>query len=243
MAGKNAVVSGGTGGIGSAVVRQLLDRGDNVEAWYLKNTEKAHDLQVQAKGKAGKLTTRVVDVSDPDAVSDAMSGISRLDLFVHSAGAINRPGEWDLATVEATRQTIEVNLTSALWVARAAAPIMRRQGSGHLMFLSSAYAIGAGAGAVLAYTAAKAGLTAVTRGLAAELGADGVRVNAVAPSNVDTPMTHSAGAGVVDWAISTTPVGRLAEPDEIAQLILAMDENAYMTGNIVIIDGGQTLKI
>ena len=117
------------------------------------------------------------------------------------------------------------------------------QGSGHLMFLSSAYAIDAGAAAVLAYTAAKAGLTAVTRGLAAEVSARGVRVNAVAPSNVDTAMTHSAGPEVVQWAVSTTPVGRLADTAEVAQLILAVHDNAYLTGGVIVLDGGQTLMI
>jgi NAD(P)-dependent dehydrogenase (short-subunit alcohol dehydrogenase family) len=224
-------------------VAQLLARGYDVEAWFVSNEKAAADLETRSMEHPGILHTRQVDVTVPAAINDALATTKSVDLFVHAAGAIIRPASWDEASVETTRQTIELNLTSAIWIARAVAPKMQRRGSGHIVFLSSSYAIGAGAAPVLAYTAAKAGLTAVTRGLAAELGDSGVRVNAVAPSNVDTAMTQSAGEDTVNWAISTTPLGRLAEPDEIAHLILSVHDNNYITGNVIIADGGQTLKI
>lgn len=244
---KRALVTGGTRGIGAATSLALAAAGFSVHAWYRENDVAAGSFLERLQALGYDVQCTAVDVTDPDAVEREASQLRQADLVpelvVHCAGAIPRPADWQTASVEATRYTIEVNLTSALWVSRSLAPLMQDQGRGHFVFLTSSYALLSGAAPVLAYTAAKAGLVAVVRGLAAELSGGGVRVNAVAPSNIDTDMTRSAGQTVVDWAVSTTPVGRLGAPEEVAKLILALHDNDYITGSIVLVDGGQTLQI
>lgn len=246
MIGSGAVVTGGTRGIGAAISRVLLERGMNVESWYLDRHKEA-ELFRRGVGKyADNLLVKSVDVTDPEAVESAFrDGFSnlQLELVAHCAGNIVRPADWDSASIATVRQTIELNLTSAFWIARAAAPVMRQGHNGHLLYMSSSYAINSGAGPVLAYTAAKAGIISLVRGLAAALAPDRIRVNALAPSNIDTELTQSAGTSTVQWAIDTTPLGRLGTPEEVATMALAVHDNAFMTGSIVLLDGGQTLVI
>lgn len=173
---------------------------------------------------------------------EILQHFGEVEILVNNAGAIIRPGDWDSQSEDDIRRTIDINLLSVILATRTFAPAMVERGCGRIVNLTSTYSFN-GAAPVLAYTAAKAGVNAVTTGMASELGARGVLVNAVAPGNVNTTMTKSGGQELLDWTISTTPVGRLAEPIEIADAIAYLISSDYVCGHIFVIDGGQLLRI
>ena len=174
-------------------------------------------------------------------VAQAIKKFGQIDILVNNVGAIFRPGDWK-TNIDTWRKTIDIDLTSAWLMTREVAPLMQKNVGGNIVNIVSVYGF-LGAAAVLAYSSAKGGLITMTKSFAKELAPD-IRVNAVAPSNVATDMTKGAGDELIEMFRQQTPLKRIAEPEEIAKavLFLASDDASYITGEVLVVDGGYSLK-
>jgi NAD(P)-dependent dehydrogenase (short-subunit alcohol dehydrogenase family) len=233
-----ALVTGGASGIGAAVVDLLLERGHRVAVL---------DVLVEQVRHGDDLLPLRADVSDFQQVVDAVEAVVQrfgaLHVVVTCAGVLTRGGLLDL-DVAAWQRTLGVNLTGTFHVLKAAAPHLRDAGWGRVVTLSSAAGVTRVGSGIPAYAATKAGVIALTRDCARELGAWGVTVNAVAPGAVMTPMV----GGNPDWERAMTEasaVGRVCSPEEFAHVVgfLVSPEAGYVTGATVVADGGMTSGI
>lgn len=231
-----AVVTGAASGIGAAVVAAFATAGAAVSAWDVRWPD----------GPSAAIEQTIVDVADGEAVERAMADVvarhGRLDVLVHAAGITDRTPSLDVE-LEAWDRVVDVDLRGTFICARAAARAMVAAGSGSIVTVSSQLAL-APPGGRAAYVASKAGVIGLTRTLAVEW-APGIRVNAVAPGVTRSPMTAAIEADPATRArfIERIPAGRFAEPAEIAAaaLFLASDASAYVTGHVLVVDGGYTI--
>lgn len=240
---KIAIITGSSRGIGKATALLFAKEGAKVVVNYKHNKKEAEKV-VQIIGKTNTLLVQA-DVSKEKDVkrllSETIKRFGKIDILINNAGEILRPGDWKTG-IETWQKTIEVNLTSAWLVTKAVVPIMLKQGHGNIVNLTSTVGL-LGVAPVLAYSCAKNGIVALTKAFAKEL-APHIRVNAVAPSNVMTDMTRSAGKELVEFMKQNTPLKRIAKPEEIAKAILFLvsDDASYITGEILVVDGGYSLK-
>ena len=242
--GKVAVVTGGSRGLGAAMSERLARMGATVIVVYREREQVAESF---VAGLPGPRAHRAVaaDLSSELGVEDLSHDLAEGDpvsILVNNAGRIIRPSEWTSTSFHDASLTFAEHVLAPMLLITAVAPGMKDQGFGRIVNMHTTYAE-KGSSAVLAYTAAKAALATVTTAMARELGAFGVTVNGIAPGNMDTEMTRSAGQGVVDWAISTTPAGRLGEPYEVADALEYLISNPFITGAVIPLDGGQRLEI
>ncbi len=235
LTGRIALVTGGARGIGRAVALALAEAGADVAVNYVARAAEA-DAVAETIRKLGRRALAVrADVSDGAAVKGMLESIARElgppDVLINNAGIALRRGLDDLTEAEFDR-TIAVNLKSAFLCAQAVLPGMRARRWGRIVNISSGAARGAGMIGVH-YNASKAGMEGLTRGYAARLVKEGITVNAVAPSLIATDMmADEAGAA------ARVPIGRLGMPEEVAQVVLAVIGNDYMTGQTVPVNGG-----
>ena len=236
LAGRVALVTGASRGIGRAIALALADAGSDV---VVNGRERAQAAQgtakaVQAKGR--RALTIAADVADARAVEgmvrSAEAELGPVDLLVNNAG-VAIPRDVDELTEEDFDRTLAVNLKGAFLCTRAVLPGMRARRWGRVVNISSGAARGAG---VIGphYNASKAGLEGLTRGYAARLVKDGVTVNAIAPSLIETEMISARR----DEYAKKVPLGRLGLPEEVAHAVLTVVGNAYMTGQTVPVNGG-----
>lgn len=233
-----AVVTGGAGGIGLATVRRLADLGAKVVIL----DQAAKKLDDRAGAPAGTATVSA-DVSDLGAVRTAFAEVDRLlggiDLLVANAGISERRATLEL-TPEEWRRMLDVNLSGVFFCAQEAARRMDAGVGGVILMTASTNGLKAHPG-YAHYNAAKAGVIALARTMALEL-APKVRVNAVCPGYVDTPMqTAEYTQSMLEEVNRSLPLGRHATPDEVAGLFayLSSDQGRYITGQAVVIDGGE----
>lgn len=240
---KIAIITGSSRGIGKATAILFAKEGAKVVINCEKQSSEAEKV-VEIIGNANSVFVRA-DVSQENdvkyLVSETLKKFGKIDILINNAGAIFRPGDWN-SDLETWRKTIDTDLTSAWLMTREVAPSMFKNGGGSIVNLVSVYGF-LGAAAVLAYTSAKGGLITMTKSFAKEL-APTIRVNAVAPSNVMTDMTREAGEELIETFKQQTPLKRIADPDEIAKaiLFLASNDASYITGEILVVDGGYSLK-
>jgi NAD(P)-dependent dehydrogenase (short-subunit alcohol dehydrogenase family) len=234
LGGQTALVTGATSGIGKAAAITLAEHGATM---LVHGRDPIRGAQVvdQIKQAGGQARFVAADLSDPAAITRLAAEIGRIDILVNNAGSswFGPTSDLDLATYD---QLFDGNVRSAYLLTAALAPAMVSHGGGVIINISSmAATIGLPGGA--AYSATKAALVAMTRSWAAEYGASGVRVNAVAPGPVYTP-----GAKSTDALAKTTLLNRAAQPEEIAETItfLASPRAAYITGATIAVDGGRT---
>jgi 3-oxoacyl-[acyl-carrier protein] reductase len=235
--GRIALVTGGSRGIGAAVAMALADAGAAVAVNYRERAAEAEAVATSIKDKGGRAIAVAADVSRAAAVAKMIDNVTTalgpIDILVNNAGmAIVR--NIDELTEADFDQTIAVNLKSAFLCTQAVLPAMRAKKWGRIVNISSGAARGAGAIGVH-YNASKAGMEGLTRGYAARLVKQGITVNAVAPSLIETDMMR----GRSDLA-ARIPLGRLGRPDEVAQAVLMALGNDYMTGQTVMLNGGMT---
>jgi NAD(P)-dependent dehydrogenase (short-subunit alcohol dehydrogenase family) len=237
------LVTGGSRGIGAATVRRLATAGHDVVIGYRTDHESAQALADEVS--ALDVTARAVaaDVTDPagvDALFDAAVGIGSLTGVVNNAGATLHLGDLADTPAEVVRQVVDLHQTAALFVARRA---MRDLGEGGVLVnVSSAAATLGSPHEYVHYAAAKAGVDALTHGLAQEVAGRGIRVNGVAPGIVRTSIHADAGEpDRLDRVGPLVPLGRVGEPEEIAEAItwLLSDACPYVTGATLRVAGGR----
>ncbi|MGD9525597.1 MAG: SDR family NAD(P)-dependent oxidoreductase [Candidatus Nanopelagicales bacterium] len=242
-----AIVTGAGSGIGRAIAAELAARGATVVAADLR--EEAAQATVDGLATEGlAVGTDVASRTDVrDLVATAKDRFGRIDVLCNNAGILDDYTPCLEVTDELWDRVMAVNLTGPFLLAREVLPGMIEQGKGAIVNTASIAAFITGGGGT-AYTSAKHGILGLTRQLAFEYGRHGVRVNAVAPGAVHTGMTDHLANGenpnaVVDAAISGTPAGRWARPEEIARVVgyLASDDADFVHGACWTVDGGWTL--
>ena len=235
MSGRTALVTGASRGIGAAIAIALAEAGAAVAINYRERADDAASVVAKIKSTGGRAVAVAADVSQAAAVAKMIERVARdlgpIDILVNNAGMAIVRGVDDLTESEFD-QTIAVNLKSAFLCTQAVLPAMRARKWGRIVNISSGAARGAGAIGVH-YNASKAGMEGLTRGYAARVVKDGITVNAVAPSLIETDMMR----GRTDLA-RNIPLGRMGRADEVAQAVAMVIGNSYMTGQTIVLNGG-----
>jgi 3-oxoacyl-[acyl-carrier protein] reductase len=243
LAGQTAVVTGASRGIGKAIALRLAGSGAKV-ACVARSEEKLRETAEAIATAGGTAEVHPCDVADSPSVSRLIEGLhekwGRVDIVVNNAGVtkdtlIPRMTDEDWDTVIAT------NLRSVFLFTRAASLVMMRQRSGRIVNISSVSGIMGNPGQAN-YSASKAGIIGLTRTVARELAGRKVTVNAICPGFIASDMTDALGPAVLDEVKKRVPAKRLGEADEVADavLYLASDSAAYVTGQVLVLDGGLT---
>jgi 3-oxoacyl-[acyl-carrier protein] reductase len=239
--GSVVLVTGGADGIGRVTAQKFLEAGASVEIWDLNDD--AGNKAVESWTDQGFNCRFVkVNVADHEAVDNVMSDLhdhwGRLNVLINNAG-ITRDGTLMKMDHEKFTSVVDVNLTGVFNCGKAAASIMAEQGSGVILNASSVVAHNGNFGQSN-YVATKSGVIGMSKTWAKELGRKGIRVNAVAPGFINTSMVETVPEKVLDQLKGNTPLGRLGEPEDIANayLFLASDSAAFITGTVLKVDGG-----
>lgn len=225
LAGRVGVVTGGSNGIGAAIVSALRAAGARVIVW---------------DPEASGADSVAVDVTDAASVDRAASQLPQLDILVNSAGYAGLTVPLDQYPPDEWRRVVDVNLIGTFNVCRATVPIFRKAKAGHIVNISS-LAGKEGTPNASAYSAAKAGVIALTKSLGKELASTGVLVNAIAPAAVRTRLLEQMSPAHVQIMIDKSPMGRLIEPVEVADLVmwLCSDSCTCNTGSVFDLSGGR----
>jgi NAD(P)-dependent dehydrogenase (short-subunit alcohol dehydrogenase family) len=239
------LVTGGTRGIGAAIARRLARDGHDLVLAYRSDEDAAARTRADVEGVGAACDLVRADVVDPDEVERLFAAAGSITGVVSNAGATLHVGPLADTPVEVIARTVELNLTSALYVARAAVRALaasRGGPGGVLVTISSVAATTGSPGEYVQYAAAKAGVDAMTVGLAQEVARGGVRVVAVAPGIIDTTIHADAGEpGRLARVGPTVPLGRAGDPREVADAVawLMSDEASYVTGTTLRVGGGR----
>ncbi len=245
LEGKTAIVTGGSRGIGEAIVKLFLFEGASVYSLSRSEGKSYNDFKKQAESNGSFFKWLKTDMSDRENIKTTLTEILKdsnsIDILVNNAG-ITRDGFIFRMKDEDWDDVITTNLTSAFELCRGLARTMIKQKSGSIINTSSVVGIMGNAGQVN-YSASKAGLIGLTKSLAKELASKSVRVNAVAPGFIDTSMTEALSETAREALENIIPLKRTGKPEEIAQavLFLASDNSSYITGQVLAIDGGMTM--
>ena len=242
---KTALVTGGAGGIGAAVVKKLCAEGYSVAINYRSSEEKALALSSALLYAGCDVFPVCADVSVSAEVEEMVARIvslnGRIDLLVNNAGAAAR-GFFDEVTDEEWNRLVGVNLSGAFFCCRAVLPHMLRAKSGRIVNISSMWGV-AGASCEVAYSAVKAGVIGLTKALAKEVAPSGITVNCIAPGAIDTAMMAGFAEADLQALREEIPLGRLGSPEEIAAAVsfLASKDAGYITGQVFGVNGGMVI--
>ncbi len=241
-----ALVTGASRGIGAAIARALVRRGVRVALGYHRSEQQATELAASLTGEGGIVELAQGDVAEPAQAKKIVRAIKkqwgRLDILINNAGVVAEE-LFFLSNLERFWDLQRINLGGTINCCRAAIPMLSRHKNGCIINMSS-IAAQHGTTGLSAYACSKAAIEALTKVLARELAAVGVRVNAVAPGLVATEMTDNLRDPARHQAsLQMQPVSRMGTPEEVASLVtyLALDAPAYLTGEIVRIDGGAAI--
>ena len=245
FSGKTAVVTGGSRGIGRAVCLELARGGANVVLCYAGNEAAANDTIAACEtlgAKALAIRCDVAEAGEVKALMDAaVKTFGRIDILVNNAG-ITRDGLLMMMKDEDFDAVINANLKGTFLCMKAVSRLMMRQRYGRIVNLSSVVGLRGNAGQVN-YAASKAGVVGMTKSLAKELASRGVTVNAVAPGFIETDMTAAMTDAAKAATLASIPMQKLGAPENVARAVafLASDEAAYITGQVLAVDGGMAM--
>ena len=245
LAGKTALVTGGSRGIGRAIVWALAREGARVAFVFRSNTEAAEQLVKDLELDQREVLAIQADVGEPEAaqrvVDQVLEAWEQIDILINNAGII-RDGL--LATMDAQQwqDVIDTNLGSVYRFSHAVTRPMMSQRSGRIINISSVASHFGNPGQAN-YAASKGGIEGMTRCLATELGRRGITVNAVAPGFIETDMTEAIRNAAEEEIVKHVSCRRLGQPEDVAHAtaFLASDEASYITGHVLVVDGGLTL--
>ena len=243
--GKVAIITGGTFGIGESTVRVFAKEGAKVVI-AARNAEKGEKLVNDIKAEGGEALFVKTDVSQEEDVKNlikkTVDTYGRLDALFANAG-VGDMCDLDMCTIEEWNRTISVDLTGVFLCNKYAIPEMLKQGSGSIINCASILGH-VGQMSVSAYAAAKGGVVNMTRAAAVTYANKGVRINAVCPGYIDTPILENTPKEVIDQLVSLVPARRLGLPEEVANcvLFLASDDSSFVTGANLLVDGGYTAQ-
>jgi 3-oxoacyl-[acyl-carrier protein] reductase len=239
LRGRIALITGGSRGIGAAISRALAEAGAAIAINYRERADQASQLADELRNTGASAITVQADVSRTDAVADMIqrvkSQLGDADILINNAGIAITRGI-DTLSEQEFDQTIAVNLKGVFLCTQAVLPMMRAKQWGRIINISSGAARGAGAIGPH-YNASKAGVEGLTRGYAARLVKDGITVNAVAPSLIETDMMKGQ-----QNLVNRIPLGRLGRADEVAKAVMMLIDNPYMTGQTVAMSGGMSFN-
>lgn len=245
LAGKIALVTGSSSGIGASIAKHLASKGAAIAVNYYPGCGEAADVVVgEIVAAGGGAQAFEADVSDPDSaanlITSSIEQLGGLDIVVNNAG-ITRDGLIVRMSDAEWNAVIQTNLTGVFNVTRAAAKVLMKQRSGAIVNIASVVGLVGNAGQVN-YAAAKAGVIGLTKSVARELASRGVRANAVAPGFIATAMTAELPDAVREATINAIAMRRLGSADDVANAVafLASDDASYITGQVIAVDGGMT---
>ena len=248
LSGKVAIVTGASSGIGRATAKLFAAEGAKVVVGARREAELA-ELAREIRAAGGEALALAGDVQSEqyakDLVAAAVKSYGRLDVAFNNAGTLGPIGPSTEVDIAAWNEALAVNLTSAFLGAKHQIPALLKQGGGSIIFTSTFVGYSASFPGVAAYAASKAGLVGLTQTLAAEYGPQGVRVNAILPGAVDTPMyrTFNDTDDKRAWLTNLHALKRAGKPEELARsvLYLASDDSAFVSGTAHLIDGGLSI--
>ncbi|MCB2307867.1 3-oxoacyl-[acyl-carrier-protein] reductase [Clostridium estertheticum] len=245
LKGKTAVVTGASRGIGRAIALKLAKDGANVVVNYRNSVDAVQEVVKEIEALGVKVLAIQADISSyadvENMIKKSVEEFGSIDILVNNAGItkdglLMRMKEADFDSV------IDINLKGAFNCTRHVAAIMLKQRSGRIINISSVSGLTGNAGQVN-YSAAKAGIIGMTKSVAREFGSRGITCNAVAPGYIQTDMTEDLSAKVKDTIMGNIPLKRLGRPEDVANVVafLATDEAAYITGQVINVDGGMVM--
>ena len=243
LEGKVAIVTGGTRGIGKAIVMDLAAQGADIALNYRKSADLAQEHAETIRGMGQRALVVQADVSSFDdsqaMVQKVLDELGQVDILVNNAG-MNWDGVVWKMTEEQWDRVINVDLKGTFNYTRAVTPILREQGSGKIVNITSINGLRGKFGQTN-YSAAKAGVIGFTKACARELGRYSVNVNAVAPGLIETEMVKEAPEKVREMALAEIVLGRLGLPEEVAYVVtfLCSEKGRHITGQVIQVDGGQ----
>jgi 3-oxoacyl-[acyl-carrier protein] reductase len=233
LAGKTALVTGGSRGIGAAIARELAAAGASVVVGYRSGRDEGEAIASEIGGRALQ-----ADVANAEDAKRLVEEAGDLDVLVNNAGT-TRDGVLARMTDDDWRAVIETNLSSVFYTCRAVSRGMMKRRAGSIVNLSSIVGIHGNWGQTN-YAASKAGIIGFTKSLAQELGSRGVRVNVIAPGYIKTALTDVIPEEAKEQMLSLTPLGRLGDPEDVAGAVrfLCSDAAAFITGEVLVVGGG-----
>lgn len=249
LSGKTVIVTGANGGIGQIISKAFADYKCNVVLCDLKLSD-LEELAEEIRSKGANVLTVECDVTNSEDISTLISKtleeFQSIDVLVNNAGIASKRIAIEEYPLDNWQQMMDINLTGIFMLSQQVGKVMLEQGAGSIVNISSGASYRALPGN-LAYCVSKSGVNMLTKGFGSEWADKGVRVNAVAPAYVETPMVAYVRANNKDFdkeILSRVPMKRMGRPEEIANgvLFLASDASSYMTGEIIAIDGAATAR-